>query len=108
MAFPCPVIEYLQSERIGRALDSTIGAATILLFYGGRYQLTPAEAGCQDQCLVEKPIPPPSWPMDLILTFHRSPFHGAVYAIVEQLRKLLPWETTENPPDPAGVFRKAR
>jgi phosphoribosylformylglycinamidine synthase len=71
--------------------DSSIGAASVLMPFGGKYQLTP------EQAMVSK-IPVLNGDTDTatIMTFgynpgisKLSPFHGAVYAIVESISKLV-------------------
>ena len=70
--------------------DSSIGAASVLMPFGGKYQLTP------EQAMVSK-IPVLNGDTDTatIMTFGYNPgfqvkpFHGAVYAIVESISKLV-------------------
>ncbi|WP_373323046.1 phosphoribosylformylglycinamidine synthase [Desulforamulus aquiferis] len=71
--------------------DSTIGAATVLMPFGGKYQATPAEG------MVSK-IPVLSGETDTatIMTHGYnpklakwSPFHGALYGVVEAVSKLV-------------------
>lgn len=70
--------------------DSTIGASTVLLPYGGKYQLTEAE------CSVQK-IPTLQETTTATLLAHGfdpvvsqwSPFHGASYAVVEAVSRLV-------------------
>lgn len=81
--------------------DSTIGAAGVLLPFGGAYQDTPAE------CMVAKlPVLEGdtttgtimSWGYDPALALW-SPFHAAVYAVVHAVAKLVA---------AGGDFRRAR
>lgn len=76
---------------LGERFDSTVGAATVLLPYGGKRQLTPQEG------MVAK-LPALSGNMETAtaMTFgfdpafmEWSPFHGAVYAIVEAAAKMV-------------------
>lgn len=71
--------------------DSTIGAGTILMPFGGRYQLTPSEGmackipvlkGTSKHCSIMTSGFNPniaSW----------SPFHGAYYAVIESVAKIV-------------------
>ncbi len=71
--------------------DSTIGAGTVLMPFGGAYQLTPAQA-------MAAKIPVPrgetttcsimGWGFDPELS-ERSPFHGAQRAVIESVAKVL-------------------
>lgn len=71
--------------------DSTIGAGTVLLPYGGKYQLTPAE------CMVAKvPVLEGDTNTATIMSHgynpkmsRWSPFHGAVYAMIEAAAKVV-------------------
>lgn len=70
--------------------DASIGASTVLLPYGGKYQLTPAE------CSVQK-IPTLQETTTATFLAHGfdpivsswSPFHGASYAVIESLARLV-------------------
>lgn len=71
--------------------DSTIGAGSVLLPFGGKYQLTPAE------CMVGKlPLLSGSTTTGTAMSHgynpklsRWSPFHGAVYAVVEAVAKIV-------------------
>lgn len=71
--------------------DSTIGAGTVLLPFGGAYQLTPAE------CMAAKlPLLEGDTSTGTLMSFGYnpalakwSPFHGAVFAIVEAVAKIV-------------------
>lgn len=71
--------------------DSTIGAGTVLLPFGGKYQATPTE------CMVAKiPVEYGETKTGTIMSHGYnpklstwSPFHGAVYAIVEAVAKIV-------------------
>jgi phosphoribosylformylglycinamidine synthase len=92
-------LENLQDLNVGsqkglvERFDSTVGAGTVFLPFGGKYQRTPIEA------MVAK-IPLPSKREDTItgtvMSFGFnpeistwSPFHGAVYAVVEAAAKIV-------------------
>src|SRR5690606_20778578 len=81
--------------------DSTIGAGTVLMPFGGKYQLTPAEG-----MVAKIPVLEGDTNTATIMTHGYnpriakwSPFHGAVYAIVEALAKLTAM---------GGDYRKVR
>jgi len=71
--------------------DSTIGATTVLMPFGGKYQLTETQAGVQ-----KLPVRHGFTDTCSILSFgfnpfisECSPFHGAQYAIIESMAKLI-------------------
>ncbi|MDR1112513.1 MAG: phosphoribosylformylglycinamidine synthase, partial [Bacteroidales bacterium] len=71
--------------------DSTIGASTVLMPFGGKYQLTETQAGVQ-----KLPVRHGLTDTASILTFgynpfiaEKSPFHGAIYAILESVAKVV-------------------
>lgn len=81
--------------------DSTIGAGTVLMPFGGKYQLTPAEG-----MVAKIPVLDGDTNTGTVMTYGYnpsiakwSPFHGAVYAIVEALAKITAI---------GGDYRKAR
>lgn len=71
--------------------DSSIGAGTVLMPFGGKYQLTPAE------CMVGKiPVLNGETRTGTIMSHGYnpklskwSPFHGAVYAVIEATAKVV-------------------
>ncbi len=76
---------------LSERFDSTIGAGTVLMPFGGVRQLTPAQAmvqlissekGHTDDCSLM------SWGYNPYLT-EQSPFHGAYTAVVESVSKLI-------------------
>ena len=76
---------------LAERFDSTIGASTVLMPFGGRKQLTPIQAmaaklpvlnGDTDTCSVM------SYGFNPYLS-EKSPFHGAVFAVVESVSKLV-------------------
>ena len=76
---------------LAERFDSTIGAGTVLMPFGGKYQLTPAEA-----MAAKIPIEKGETETSTLMSFGYSPkiskwspFHGAVYAVVESLSKLV-------------------
>ena len=71
--------------------DSTIGTGTVLMPYGGKYQLTPAQAmvhrvsveqGHTDNCSYM------AWGYDPYIS-EKSPYHGAYLSVVESVCKLV-------------------
>ena len=76
---------------LAERFDSTIGAGTVLMPFGGRKQLTPAQAMVQlissetkhtDDCSLM------AWGFDPYLS-SQSPYHGAYTAVVESVCKLI-------------------
>ena len=71
--------------------DSTIGAGTVLMPFGGKYQLTPAE------CMAAKiPVLLGDTNTGTLMSYGYnpllskwSPFHGALYAIIETAAKIV-------------------
>lgn len=75
---------------LGERFDSTIGAATVLMPFGGRYQLTPIQA-----MAAKLPVPEgkTSTVSGMSYGFHpqvmeQSPYEGAYLSVVESLAKL--------------------
>jgi len=71
--------------------DSTVGSTTVLMPFGGKYQLTETQASVQ-----KLPVRHGFTDTCSIMSFgynpfisERSPFHGAQYAIIESLAKLV-------------------
>ena len=76
---------------LSERFDSTIGAGTVLMPWGGRYQLTPAQAMVQKISVEKKHTDDcslMSWGYNPYLT-EQSPFHGAYLAVVESVCKLI-------------------
>jgi phosphoribosylformylglycinamidine synthase len=74
---------------LGEVFDSTIGSSTVLMPYGGRTQQTPT-----DGLVMKIPVQNASTTTGAIMTYgfnpylsNWSPFHGAVYAVVEAVTK---------------------
>lgn len=76
---------------LSERFDSTIGAGTVLMPFGGKYQLTPIQAmvhkipvekGYTDCCSLM------AYGYDPYIS-ERSPFHGAYLAVVESVSKLI-------------------
>ena len=76
---------------LSERFDSTIGAGTVLMPFGGKYQQTPIqamvhkislEAGDTDDCSLM------AWGYNPFIT-EKSPYHGAYLAVVESVAKLI-------------------
>lgn len=76
---------------LSERFDSTIGAGTVLMPFGGKHQLTPIqtmvnkipiENGHTDTCSLM------SWGYNPFI-FEKSPYHGAYLAVVESVCKLI-------------------
>lgn len=71
--------------------DSTIGANTVLMPYGGRYQLTPTQVMAAKIPLLQGETTTCSmmaWGYNPYLS-EQSPYHGALLAVVESIAKLV-------------------
>ena len=76
---------------LGERFDSTIGGNTVLMPFGGRRQLTPAEG-----MVAKLPVEGAETTTATAMTFglnpaltEWSPFHGALYAVVEAAAKMV-------------------
>ena len=76
---------------LSERFDSTIGAGTVLMPFGGKYQRTPIQAmvhkisrrdGHTDTCSLM------AWGYNPFIT-EKSPYHGAYLAVVESVSKLI-------------------
>jgi phosphoribosylformylglycinamidine synthase len=71
--------------------DSTIGGGTILMPFGGKYQLTPTEGSIHKIPLLEGTTDTASiitWGYNPLIT-KWSPYHGGAYAVIESLAKIV-------------------
>ena len=76
---------------LSERFDSTIGAGTVLMPFGGKNQLTPIQAMVQLISVEKKHTDDCSfmaWGYDPYLT-EQSPYHGAYSAVVESVSKLI-------------------
>jgi phosphoribosylformylglycinamidine synthase len=71
--------------------DSTVGAGTVLMPFGGKYQLSPTEG-----MTAKIPVLEGDTTTGTVMTygynpsiFKWSPFHGAIYSVVEALAKVV-------------------
>ena len=75
---------------LSERFDSTIGAGTVLMPFGGRNQLTPIQAMVQKISMEEKHTDDcsfMSWGYNPFIT-EQSPYHGAYLAVVDSVCKL--------------------
>ena len=76
---------------LSERFDSTIGAGTVLMPFGGKYQLTPIQAMVQKISVEKKHTDDCSfmaWGYNPFIT-EQSPYHGAYLAVVESVCKLI-------------------
>ncbi len=76
---------------LSERFDSTIGAGTVLMPFGGKYQLTPIQAMVQKISVEKKDTDDcsfMSWGYNPFIT-EKSPYHGAYLAVVESVSKLI-------------------
>ena len=76
---------------LSERFDSTIGAGTVLMPFGGKYQQTPIQA-MVNKISVEKAhtdtVSLMAWGYNPYIT-EKSPYHGAYLAVVESVSKLI-------------------
>ena len=76
---------------LSERFDSTIGAGTVLMPFGGKYQLTPIQAMVHKISVWQKHTDTcslMSWGCDPYIT-DQSPYYGAYYAVTDSLCKLI-------------------
>ena len=76
---------------LSERFDSTIGAGSVLMPFGGKYQLTPVQAMVQKISLERGHTQDCSlmaWGYNPFIT-EKSPYHGAYLAVVESVCKLI-------------------
>lgn len=76
---------------LSERFDSTIGAGSVLMPFGGKYQLTPVQAMVQKISVEKKDTDTCSlmaWGYNPFIT-SESPYHGAYLAVVESVSKLI-------------------
>ena len=76
---------------LSERFDSTIGSGTILMPFGGKYQLTPTQTMVYKISMEEKDTDTcslMSWGYNPYIT-EQSPYHGAYLAVVESVSKLV-------------------
>ena len=76
---------------LSERFDSTIGAGTVLMPFGGKHQLTPIQAMVQKISVEKKHTDDcsfMSWGYNPFI-MEQSPYHGAYFAVVESVSKLI-------------------
>ncbi|MBR5516027.1 MAG: phosphoribosylformylglycinamidine synthase [Clostridia bacterium] len=76
---------------LSERFDSTIGAGTVLMPFGGKYQLTPIQAmvnKISTETGDTSTVSLMSWGYNPFIT-EKSPYHGAYLAVVESVCKLI-------------------
>ena len=76
---------------LSERFDSTIGAGTVLMPFGGKFQLTPAQAMVQKVSVEKKHTDTVSlmaWGYHPLIA-EKSPYHGAYLAVIESVSKLI-------------------
>ena len=76
---------------LSERFDSTIGAGTVLMPFGGKYQLTPTQAMINKISVEKKHTDACSymaWGYNPFIT-EKSPYHGAYLAVIESVSKLI-------------------
>jgi phosphoribosylformylglycinamidine synthase len=76
---------------LGEHFDSTVGAGSVLAPFGGKYQLTPAQVMAAQIPVLGRQAATASlmsFGFDPYIS-EQSPYHGAVYAVVESVARLV-------------------
>ncbi len=76
---------------LSERFDSTIGAGTVLMPFGGKYQRTPIQAMVNKVSVEKKDTATcsaMSWGYNPFI-FEKSPYHGAYLAVIESVSKLI-------------------
>ncbi len=76
---------------LSEKFDSTIGAGTVVMPFGGKYQMTPSQSMVQKISAADstsRTCSIMSWGYDPFIS-ERSPFHGAYLAVVDSMCKLV-------------------
>ena len=76
---------------LSERFDSTIGAGTVLMPFGGKYQLTPLQAMVHKISMEKKDTDAcslMSWGYNPFIA-EKSPYHGAYLAVVESVARLI-------------------
>ncbi|MBR4122806.1 MAG: phosphoribosylformylglycinamidine synthase, partial [Clostridia bacterium] len=91
MKFLADDLNICSKRGLSEQFDSTIGAGTVLMPFGGKNQLTPIQAMVQKISVEKKHTEDcslMSWGYNPFIT-EKSPFHGAYLAVVESVSKLI-------------------
>ena len=84
-------INVCSQKGLSEKFDSTIGAGTVVMPFGGQYQMTPAQSMVQkisvedavsDTCSIM------AWGYDPFIS-EKSPYHGAYLAVIDSVAKLI-------------------
>ena len=84
-------LEFCSQKGLVERFDSTIGANTVLLPFGGRYQATPSAVMAAKFPVLGGEADSSSlmaWGFDPVLS-SESPYHGAMYAVVHSVAKII-------------------
>ncbi len=76
---------------LSERFDSTIGAGTVMMPFGGKYQLTPSQAMVNKVSVEKKHTDTCSfmaWGYNPFIA-EKSPYHGAYLAVIESVSKLI-------------------
>ena len=76
---------------LGERFDSTIGAGTVLMPFGGKYQQTPPQSMVHLVSVEQKhtdTVSYMSWGGNPYIA-EKSPYHGAYFAVIESVSKLI-------------------
>lgn len=83
-------LECASQKGLSERFDSTIGAGTVLMPYGGKTQLSPSDGMAAKVPLLKGETSTATymaWGYDSRIA-EKSPFHGALYAVVESVARL--------------------
>jgi len=84
-------INVCSQKGLSEKFDSTIGAGTVLMPFGGKYQMTPAQSMVQKisvENAVSNTCSIMAWGYDPFIS-EKSPYHGAYLAVVDSYAKLI-------------------
>ena len=84
-------LNFCSKRGLSERFDSTIGAGTVMMPFGGKYQLTPSQAMVNKVSVEKKHTDTCSfmaWGYNPFIT-EKSPYHGAYLAVVESVSKLI-------------------
>ncbi|WP_156299159.1 phosphoribosylformylglycinamidine synthase [Streptobacillus canis] len=79
------------TKGLSEMFDSSIGAGTVLMPYGGKYQLSPIDVSIMKIPMLSKKTNTASaitWGYNPYLT-EKSPYHGSMYAVLDSVAKLV-------------------
>ena len=83
-------LEVASQKGLSQIFDSSVGASTVLMPYGGKYQMTPEEA-----MIAKLPVLKGETDDVTVMSYgftpkvtEESPFHGSAFAVMESLSKI--------------------